>query len=388
MLNANSGADGEDSNGHMSTIKFIDNLQGIDPGQWRALLARCPDSTVFQSPEWLCSWWRTLGEQFKPFIVAAYEDSQLVGLAPLFQKPHKVLGVTRAQLHFIGAGHSDYNVFSVRDGDARIAAQLLDAVSDHIDSGGCAQLVEIPDSSVTHAALERRVATGLTGLQVSGKTPCPRLQIRGNEAGVTRALRKESLRRHFKALSKLGELHVQHLSDADSILGYLDELFRQHVARWARTPHPSIFLQPAHQRFYREMVCSLAPTQNLLFTTVHVNQRPVALHLGFRSRGDLLWYKPTFELELRKCSPGDTLLKSLIEFAQTQEIGAVDFTRGDEAYKGRFSTSIQHNVNYEWIPHRIDRYFWEAARHARRTLRSWAGRFSGDNAADRNRHET
>lgn len=365
----------------MPTIKTITNIDAIDLRQWQSLVARCPDSTVFQTPEWLLSWWRHLGAG-EPFIIAAYEGDQLVGLAPLYKKPRTILGVTRDELHFIGAGHSDYNLFSSWDGSLAIVTALTDELARCIEAGACAQLAEIPQFSSTSICIDARLATGLTGLQRQGTTPCPRLQIRGNDAGVGTVLRKDSLRRHYKALAKLGTIRIEHHIDPTAAAPHLDELFRQHIARWDGTPFPSIFLKEANRHFYRDMVAALGHAQRMVLTTVHVNDAPAALHLGFRSRGDFIWYKPTFDPGLQKYSPGETLLKSLIEYAQAQGHAAFDFTRGDERFKSRFATSFDHNVTYEWIPRRFDRYCWEAARHARRTLRSWAQRRAAAKSAE------
>jgi CelD/BcsL family acetyltransferase involved in cellulose biosynthesis len=364
----------------MPTIKIIKDLRALDPVQWRTLLARCPDSTVFQSPEWVQAWWHNLGGGFEPLVLAAYEGPHLVGLAPLYRRPRTVLGVTRDELQFIGAGQSDYNLFSSMDGSHTVVEALLDELARHIHGGACAQLAEIPQSSVTFALLNQRLANGLTGLKPAGNTPCPRLQIEGNPAGVAAVLRKDSLKRHYKALARLGTIRVEHHTDPALAAAHLPELFRQHVARWENTPYPSIFREPANQRFYEDMVKGLGQAQGMVLTTIHVDARPVALHLGFRSGRDFLWYKPTFDPELQKYSPGETLLKSLIEYAQAEGYAAFDFTRGDERFKSRFATSVLQNASYEWIPRRIDRYCWEAARHARRVLRTWARRVGGEGA--------
>jgi CelD/BcsL family acetyltransferase involved in cellulose biosynthesis len=365
----------------MPTIKIIRDLREIDPGQWRILLARCPDSTVFQSAEWQQAWWRNFGGEFEPFILAAYEGPHLVGLASLYRRPKTVLGITRDELQFIGSGQSDYNLFSSMDGSEAVIAALLDELARHIDAGACARLTEIPQSSVTYALLNQRRATGLTGLQLSSTTPCPRLQIEGNRAGVAAVLSKDSLKRHYKALAKLGTIRVEHHTDAAVATSHLAELFRQHIARWENTPFPSLFLDPANQRFYHDMVNALGQAKQIILTTIHLDSRPVAMHLGFRSGRDFVWYKPTFDPALQKYSPGETLLKSLIEYAQAEEYAVFDFTRGDERFKSRFATSVRQNSSYEWIPRRLDRYCWEAARHARRVLRTWTKRASGDGAS-------
>jgi CelD/BcsL family acetyltransferase involved in cellulose biosynthesis len=84
----------------------------------------------------------------------------------------------------------------------------------------------------------------------------------------------------------------------------------------------------------------------VLFTTVSVEGRPAAYHYGFLSGEDLLWYKPSFEVELSAHSPGQALLYALVEWCVETGRAGLDFTRGDEAFKRRLATEFPWNASF------------------------------------------
>jgi CelD/BcsL family acetyltransferase involved in cellulose biosynthesis len=85
------------------------------------------------------------------------------------------------------------------------------------------------------------------------------------------------------------------------------------------------------------MVETLAPTGYLRFSVVSLDGRPIALHLGFECNGRFIWYKPTFDVALARHSPGEVLIKYLLEDAHARGLLEFDFGPGEEAFKYRFS---------------------------------------------------
>jgi len=326
------------------------DFAAISEEQWQQLWERCPEATVFQRREWLLAWWTTYGSATHRLqLIAVYDGTRLVGLAPLYRKPLRLLNLGVPTLSLLGDGHSDYQVLLVQDNDAQITMALVAALAALVHSGCNLQLNEVRGSSALAAALAPRVTQGLTGLHIAERTVCPRLSVRGNEAGVAAVLGKQSLRRHQRQLAALGTVVVEHYETLSQIAPLLPALFAQHIARWQGTAHPSLFLDETNQRFYRQMVDQMAGTGAVLFTTVTVGGRLAALHLGLRSRGDLLWYKPSFDPALRHTGPGEVLLHALLLKAQTLDAQALDFTRGDEAFKRRFASEFDTNLSYEWL---------------------------------------
>lgn len=366
---ADAGPGGNEFTGNIAT-KRLNSLADIPLSQWTSLIENCPDSTVFQSPEWITAWWQTFGEgQYDLHLHAAYANQKLVGLAPLYVTSRKKYGLTLTELRFIGDGHSDYNVFPAWGGNPSIINALLDAIHPAIQSNIAAMLFEVPQTSMMAAHLRKMLYGGLTGVHLNSTTPCPRLKIRGNEAEVSNILKKNSLRRHAKSLGLLGTLSVSHTTKSEEILDRLPAFFQQHIERWNGTASISLFKSQKNQEFYNCLVEKMDGSNQLIFSSVSISDRPVAMHLGFSSQGEFIWYKPCFDVSLHLHGPGEVLLKSLIEYAKDSGYAVFDFSRGDEKFKSRFSSSINQNLNFEWIPARFDRRLLQLARFARRRWR-------------------
>lgn len=173
------------------------------------------------------------------------------------------------------------------------------------------------------------------------------------------ASRKKSLKRHTNKLARQGALRFVTLTRPAEVDARLHTFFEQHVAEWG-TGTPSIFCDPANREFYHALVARLAPTGAVRLLEVVLDGAVIAAHFGFVYGGRFTWYKPTYEPAYSRFSPGEVLLKRLIEEATHEPVVEFDFTVGDEAFKLRFATSIRTVVDL-----RVDRSAGGAARYAR-----------------------
>jgi hypothetical protein len=96
---------------------------------------------------------------------------------------------------------------------------------------------------------------------------------------------------------------------------------------------------------------------------------PIAFHLGFEYGARFIWYKPAFSALHAKRSPGEVLLKFLLEDAVARGLAEFDFTVGNDTFKYRFANRVRTN-------HRIRVYslptgYWlrRARKLAKRILR-------------------
>jgi CelD/BcsL family acetyltransferase involved in cellulose biosynthesis len=329
---------------------IVESLDDIGRDAWNAVVNLCPDSTVFQSYEWIDAWTRTvLTPNAQLCVAASYSAGELVGLAPLWHgvDPYEPSG--RSAVRFLGAWHSDYSTFPALAASPEVLHSLLDTVGHALPTRESIELFEVPQTSALALCLAERSANSASGVLVDGTTACPRLKILGNESGLHSVFEKDSLKRHEKKLRRLGQVTVEHLTDPAAAAPLLEGFFDQHVRRWAATPYPSLFRHDRNRSFYRAAMQSLGASGQLVFSVVRLSGRPVAQHFGLRSRNDLLWYKPTFEIELAHCAPGEFLLKSLIEYSLEGGFEALDFTRGNEPFKSRFSSEVRFNASFTWV---------------------------------------
>lgn len=337
-------------------VEVLDDFRAVPREEWDRLLAACPDSTVFQSYGWIDAWIQAFGDDVhRQWIFAARQGGELVGVAPLWQGGGHRGSPRRSCVYFLGASHADYLTFPARGAAPQIVHALLDAIDCRLPRGVAVELSEVPQFSTLACCLAERAARRFAAVVLTGATPCPYLRIAGNDAMVDRVLRKQSLRRHRNGLKRLGEVTIQHLSARAYVEPLLEGFFEQHVRRWSGTAWPSLFRRPQNRAFYRALAAQLEGSGQLLFSVVRLDGRPVAQHFGLRSRDDLIWYKPTFDIEFGRCSPGEVLLGSLIEYAREQGLRALDFTRGYEPFKSRFCSDVSFNNSYLWARDRWHR---------------------------------
>ena len=73
----------------------------------------------------------------------------------------------------------------------------------------------------------------------------------------------------------------------------------------------------------------------------------IAFHFGFLYNKKFLWYKPSFDVRLAKHSPGEVLLKELLEYAYARGCEEFDFSIGEEPFKKRFANILRKNYSYK-----------------------------------------
>jgi CelD/BcsL family acetyltransferase involved in cellulose biosynthesis len=312
------------------------------PDAWQRLLERTAAGSVFQTLPWQTCWWRAFAADHELRVLLAWCGTRLIGVAPLMmRKECSALGRTRQCLHFIGSTNhaSDYCDFIIDPEYPQALDALLSAACelpfDRID------LSHLPSKS----ANRERIAQLLrgAGLHISDdvQNEAP-VRILGNTADDRKAANKTSLRRNKRYFEKQGTLRHERITATDDILRRLPAFFEQHRRRWDGTDWPSLFLAAEQRRFYRDIVRELAPTGALTFDVVWLDEEPLAFHLGFEFHGTFIWYKPTFDVRHAQKSPGQVLLKFLLEDAINRKLSEFDFTIGPEGFKHRFANEVRH----------------------------------------------
>jgi len=175
-----------------------------------------------------------------------------------------------------------------------------------------------------------------------GDLPAPALNLAASQEAARTATTRVSLLRHERFFRREGKLDVYHSSEAAAITPFLEDFFAQHIARWETTPYPSLFHDQAQRDFYRRLTSCAGDAGWLRFTRLEWQERPIAFHFGFCYRGNYLWYKPSFEISLARRSPGEVLLRQLLLAAIAEGANIFDFGLGDELFKRRFATQVNH----------------------------------------------
>jgi CelD/BcsL family acetyltransferase involved in cellulose biosynthesis len=352
------------------------DLERLAPA-WERLWEASAPREVFTTFAWARACWQAYGGHRALCTPVVTQEGRAVGILPLAMKDRTV--------RFLGAPHADYNdlLCEEEDGPAILEYALEELTRAPLPWDRCV-LENLAEESRLVAALDR-LSPGLRGrlkLTVSGS--CSALDLRADRPGLLRAaLGKESLRRHHKKLSKLGEVRLRHLEDPEEIECHLPTFFRLHVARRALAGDRSLFCRDEPRAFYRALVRELDARAALRFAVLEVAGRPVAYHLGFECGGKFIWYKPAFDVAYWDYSPGEVLIKALLEYVAGRELEEFDFTTGDEAFKGRFANRVRKQYAVHFFPPRARGRMYHLGLLAKEYLKSKPRTFSAVRGAAR-----
>lgn len=316
---------------------------GLDRESWNALAAGSETNTVFQTHQWMSSWEKVFGNQCEPWFISVADPAGVVGMAPLMMKKG-LFGERRVM--FLGEGKADYSDFLTAGDRPKVLQAICNALFTARERWDVIELNNIPAESSTVELVKGILLRSDYRTLVRVLYQSPTLLIRGHEDEALKIFNKAGLRRRENYFQRNGQLTYKTLTGMD-VMPYLNRFFDLHVARWAGSGSPSLFLKEVNRTFYRELAVAMADNRHLLLSIIEFDGQPLAMHFGFDCNGRMLWYKPSFDRAQAKHSPGLVLLRYLIGYAIDHKREEFDFTIGDEPFKSRFSNHMRTMVSLQ-----------------------------------------
>lgn len=341
---------------------------------WRRLWSLQPRREVFTSFSWSLSAWQAVPGAQDLCVVVVRRGPIVVGLLPL--------AVRQSTARFLSGANADYNDILVGDPDP--AGVIAAAVSAVLVAYPSCVLDNLPEWSSLCGSFDQLPSALRNRICVEAGSPCPALRLATDrEALLSSMMGKKSLKRHEKKLAQHGKVRLRHIELREQIRARLDDFFAQHVARRALAGGRSLFLDAASRSFYLRLIENFDPSGALRFSVLEVDDRAVAFHMGFELNGRFTWYKPSFDVDFWDCGVGEVLLKHLFEYIRDRPVMEFDFTRGDEAFKDRFSN--HQGANVRWT---VYRHAWGGAMARLRARAKRALKYSAVVTALRRRVES
>jgi len=298
---------------------------------WDRLWREDPHSTIFGSFAWAKASWKVFGADWSLCTTAVFQNEELVCILPM-----AVFGDT---LTFIGTPRADYN-HVVHNTTAQfdvLESAFRALLATPIKWKRCV-FAKIPEESWLATQFDCLEKIRDLHIYLESTSVASYLDLHGNASEIVAPLlRKKTFRSYENKLRRQGELHFRHIEQSSEILAHLPGLFQQHMGRWTVAGGGSIFTDERNRHFYEELAKRLDPSQYLRFSVLELDGRPIAQHFGFESHGRFIYYKPTFDIDFWNFSPGQVLLRKLLEYSAARKLLEFDFTTGDESYKRRFT---------------------------------------------------
>ena len=316
---------------YVTEVQSAAELCGIRR-EWSDLWERCPQATLFASPEWLLPWTRHLFGGGQIWSIAAWERDRLIGLAPLF-----IHGVGRKQLSFLGSGVTDYLDFLA---DAERTRDAVHVMWDHLrrsDRWNCCELVDVPPQSPLFDA-------GVPA-EKSCCDVCPVVTLLSSVESLDATLSSKFRHNLHNSRNRVRDLGMEfEISAPDQDPEYIDALFRLHSARWRERGETGVLASAEAQDFLREAALEVRRRGWLRLAGLRQGVTLRGVACLFATRGRWLYYLGGFDNSVARFSPGNLLIHFSMEQAIREGAREFDFLRQGEAYKYKWGAQDRTNT--------------------------------------------
>lgn len=295
--------------------------------EWDDLWTRCPNATPFQRPEWLIAWMQT----FHPgplCTLTVRSFGRLIAIAPLYLQQHGVDQV----LAPVGAAISDYLDWLV---DPEFRQPSFDCILDGLNqlrtSWTSLDFSDIPGQS---PLLNLDLPPGYQ-TYLKFHDACPVLHLPSTLEQLKKIIptrRWRSVKNARKKIQMAGEAHIE-LAMSDTLDEILESLFRLHRARWSTGGQAGVLSDRDVQDFHRRVTPALLRKGVLRLYALRFNSQIIGVLYALFEKEIAYCYLQGFDPQFADFSPGAQVLAAVIEDAVHHRKRAVDFLRGQEAYK-------------------------------------------------------
>jgi CelD/BcsL family acetyltransferase involved in cellulose biosynthesis len=312
--------------------------------EWNALLKESVSDSPFLRYEYQRAWWEHRGgdewKRAQLFLIVAREREKLIGVAPFFISERE----GRPALLLIGSVEiSDYlDLIARKDDHARFVAGLLDfLVSRYRDSWACFDLVNLPDTSPTLAALKAEAAQRNWTYRAEIHHPAPRVTLNCSfDEYLERIEKKQSreIRRKMRRAEKSehnARWFISDMADPETEMNAFLSLMEQ-------DKNKADFLHEPMRAQMRAIMRVAHENGWLWLAFLEINGQRVAANLNFDYNNKLWGYNAGVDRDFMHLSPGWVLLGYVLQWCCENGRTEFDFMRGDEEYKYKFGALNQY----------------------------------------------
>ena len=321
---------------------------------WNRLVVARPETDMpFYSWDWFYRLWLHFAkpEGHELFIVAMYEENQLVGILPLVRCLRKSSGVAYRILHFCAVGLMPRNTFytDARQDQEPIFRAAWNHLFEHRSTWDMLELANIPDSNPFHRfVLDGKHDTKYALIQNQGFI-ASYIELTGTLEDYLNSLHKgarKDLRKHVKHFDESGSSRcVRFFEKPDEMLEGLQHLETVHNNSWKGS-----LGNPLHPEFYQEVTPILAGQGEAKVAIAFLDDVPIGAAYMLCKNGIYYGCIRDYDQKYRDNAPGILLLHYQLEHLLNEGGRIFDFCGTGSDHKEKFGTG-HHNHSIFQIFH-------------------------------------
>jgi len=346
---------------------------------WNSLLRANPASSIFQTPEWLASWWQAYGQNRDLFaLVFADSAGAVVGIAPLYADQTRFWGRSLTTLRMVGTGSGDSDGldFITAPGSAIHCVQAFIAWLAAYKEWHVCALETLPQHSPVAECLLRQVQE--SGMSIDSTfTPNFIIDLPSTWAQYVSSLDasfRPLLTRYPKRLQSRFTVKFSRCENVDDLKTRLQTLFDLHQMRWTGRGEAGAFAGNARRAFYQRMAAAFLQRGWLEFWLLELNGETVGAQFCFRYNDTVSLLQEGFHPKYAAEKIGYALKAHLLQEMISSGARRYDFLGGADPYKSKFGAHQENYLNlFIAGPSRRGRIYLQVQKQKRR-IKQWLKR--------------
>jgi CelD/BcsL family acetyltransferase involved in cellulose biosynthesis len=344
-------------------------------GDWNSLLRANPLSSIFQTPEWLASWWQTYGQNKDLFaLVFADSSDAVVGIVPLYADKSRLFGMSVTTLRMVGAGSGDSDGldFITAPEYARDCAKAVTAWLTGQDKWHVCALETLPQHSQVAACLLREAM-----IVDSTATPNFIIDLPSTWPQYVSSLDssfRPLLTRYPKRLQSRFTVKFSRCEDVDDLKAQLQTLFDLHQMRWTGRGETGAFAGNERRDFYSRMAAAFLQRGWLEFWQLELDGETVGAQFCFRYNDTVSLLQEGFHPKYAVEKIGYALKAHLLQEMIRTGARRYDFLGGADPYKSKFGAHQENYLNLFLAgPSKLGRFYLQVQKQ-KRGIKAWLKR--------------
>jgi CelD/BcsL family acetyltransferase involved in cellulose biosynthesis len=347
--------------------------------RWNSLLRANPAASIFQTPEWLGSWWQAYCQN-RNLIGLVFADSTgaVIGIAPLYADQTRFLGWSLTTLRMVGAGSGDSDGldFITAPGSAIHCAQAFIAWLAAQKEWHVCTLETLPQRSQVANWLLRQAQE--SGMSIDSTfTPNFIIDLPSTLPQYVSSLDssfRPLLTRYPKRLQSRFTVKFSRCKNVDDLKTQLQTLFDLHQMRWTGRGEAGAFAGNARRDFYQRMAAAFLQRGWLEFWLLELNGETVGAQFCFRYNDTVSLLQEGFHPKYAAEKVGYALKAHLLQEMIGSGARRYDFLGGADPYKSKFGAHQENYLNlFIAGPSKRGRIYLQVQKQ-KRAIKAWLKR--------------
>jgi CelD/BcsL family acetyltransferase involved in cellulose biosynthesis len=336
--------------------------------EWDGLFHESCTQSVYQSFEWVSTWWRHYARG-QLWVLVAKSQRQMRCIAPLMLTRQRVVGIPYCRLRFMGSdatdttkrnlydrlfsidrryGWSDVLDFLYRPGDIEALRAVLGHVQQKRGRWDILDLRDFPASTHSIAFVEEMLGPRLA---VVRETPAQAavVSLEGDMETYKKTRTKnwrKNIKRAYNQMEGLTDVAVRSYRSPTQVAAMMPVVRELEARSWQGQSGVGAFSHERAAAFHHDVAVALAARDRFVLYTLEVADRLIAYQYALRDNDRLHFHTTAMDPAFKSYSPGLYLQLKVIEQAFAEGLNAVVLGRGPETYKHKLKTGDEDRV---WV---------------------------------------